>query len=111
MFEEFSGGYYLGRLYVEPTSMDRPAVGRVLHERIARQLYSDGGGDAGAPLVMKLGTNHFAVGGDEGVPSRTLAVPDELFPDHTRAPSLEEVLLAKADVAERLLAMGAPVGI
>jgi len=113
MFEEFSRGYYLGRLYVEPASADGPAVGRQLHERVNRELYADGEGieRLDAPLVMKLGTNHLAVGGDEGVPSRTLAVPEELFPDHTRAPSLEEVFLAKADVAERLLAMGTPIGI
>jgi hypothetical protein len=113
MFEEFSRGYYLGRLYVEPAAGDRPAIQRQLHEHVNRELYADGEGieRLDAPLVMKVGTSHLAVEGDEGVPEGTLAVPEEFIADGARIPSLEEVLLAKADVADRLLAMGAPVGI
>jgi hypothetical protein len=114
MFERFSTGYYLGRLYVEPHDGDRPALQREVHEEVNRQLYApdEGISRLDAPLVMKVGRQHLAVHGDASVPKDTLAVPDDLLPeDLGTVPSLEEVLLAKADRAEQLLAMGTPVGI
>lgn len=118
MFEQFSGGYYLGRLYVEPYEGDRPAISRLDHEQVARQLYepdatraaSDPVADGNQPLVMKLGTKHLAVRGRDEVPDRTLAVPFDIVDDGTY-PDLREVLLAKAPQAERLIELGAPVGI
>ncbi|MFB6143177.1 MAG: DUF5802 family protein [Halorientalis sp.] len=107
MFEQFSSGYYLGRVYVEPTDEESPAMCREQHERVNEQLYADGEGveRLDAPLVMKLETTHFPVTGDEGVPRDTLAVPRSLL-EETRIdnpPTLREVLLATADRAEQLL--------
>ncbi|WP_247009953.1 DUF5802 family protein [Halorientalis litorea] len=107
MFEPFSRGYYLGRVYVEPTDRDRPAMCRAQHERVNEQLYTSGEGieRTDTPLVMKLDTTHFPVTGDERVPQDTLAVPRDLL-EETRVrnpPTLREVLLATADRAERLL--------
>jgi hypothetical protein len=107
MFEAFSRGYYLGRMYVQPSDDDRAAMDRSQHERVNEQLYAEGEGveRLDRPLVMKLDTSHFAVHGDEAVPSNTLAVPTGLL-DETRVrnpPTLREVLLAKADHAARLL--------
>ena len=118
MFEQFSVGYYLGRLYVEPYEGDRPAISRLGHEQVARQLYepaatqtaSDPVADGNQPLVMKLGRRHLAVRGRDEVPDRTLAVPFDMVDDGTY-PDLREVLLAKAPQAERLMELGAPVGI
>ena len=107
MFEQFSSGYYLGRLYVEPSSDDAVKMCREQHERVNEQLY---GGTEGItrldrPLVMKLGSTHFAVGGDDGVPADTLAVPEPFLDTRVvpNPPSWSEVLLAKADHAARLL--------
>ena len=114
MFEQFSCGYYLGRLYVEPYDGERPAMHHEQHQFVNRQLYATGEGveRLDAPLVMKLGRQHFAVHGDAGVPERTLAVPLGLLDDReTGLPDLREVLLAKADRAVQLIEMGAPVGI
>ncbi|MWG35080.1 DUF5802 family protein [Halomarina oriensis] len=121
MFEQFSGGYYLGRLYVEPYEGERPAMSRLDHEQVARQLYTptaerpatavDPVADGTRPLVMKLGTRHLAVRGRDEVPDRTLAVPFDLVDDGDALPDLREVLLAKAPQAERLIELGAPVGI
>jgi len=115
MFERFSRGYYLGRLYVEPGERETAAICRAQHERVNEQLYADGAGidRLDRPLVMKLDTSHFPVTGDEGVPPDTLAVPQSLLTD-TRVrnpPTLKEVLLAKADRAEQLLSLtgGDPV--
>lgn len=118
MFERFSRGYYLGRLYVEPTEADAPAMCRAQHEQVEEQLYgpasegtpaeSEGDPDT-PPLVMKLDTRHFPVQGDEGVPRDTLVVPADLLGD-TRIrnpPALREVLLAKADRARQLLDLAA----
>lgn len=107
MFELFSKGYYLGRLYVEPNTDETAKICREQHERVNRQLYATGEGiePLDAPLVMKLESNHFAVHGDESVPADTLSIPEELLEETTvrNPPSLQEVLLAKADRAKQLL--------
>ena len=107
MFEEFSRGYYLGRLYVEPNDGERPVMHRDQHERVNEQLYAAGEGveRLDYPLVMKLDETHLAVHGDDEVPEDTLMVPDSLL-SSTRVrnpPALREVLLAKADRAAQLL--------
>jgi hypothetical protein len=107
MFERFSSGYYLGRLYVEPGERETAAMCREQHERVNEQLYTDGEGieRLDNPLVMKLDTNHFPVTGDETVPRDTLAVPAGVLEDSRvrNPPTLREVLLAKADRARQLL--------
>ncbi|MFW6018636.1 MAG: DUF5802 family protein [Halapricum sp.] len=116
MFEQFSRGYYLGRLYVEPQDYDRATLCRAQYEQIATQLYAEQTDSVSAqtaraperPLVMKLGTRHFRVHGEDGVPADTLAVPPEILDDDARIrnpPALREVFLAKADRAEQLLEM------
>ncbi|MFB6160288.1 MAG: DUF5802 family protein [Haloferacaceae archaeon] len=103
MFERFSTGYYLGRLYVEPHDDDRAVIHCDDHERVNEQLYATGEGveRLDGPLVMKLDGHHFPVHGDDSVPSGTLAVPDRLTDDGL--PDRREVLLADADRAEELL--------
>lgn len=107
MFEPFSDGYYLGRLYVEPTGGDHTVMHSDQHEQVNRQLYASGDGieRLDAPLVMKLDSTHLAVHAADDVPSDTLAVPDDILADLRidRPPTLEEVLLAKADRAAQLL--------
>ncbi|MFB6308671.1 MAG: DUF5802 family protein [Haloarculaceae archaeon] len=109
MFERFSRGYYLGRLYVEPREEDSAAMSRAQHERVNRQLYATGEGveRIDRPLVMKLGRRHFPVHGDEAVPADTLAVPERVIEDADvrNPPALREVFLAKADRAEQLLSV------
>jgi len=117
MFEEFSAGYYFGRLLVEPFGGDRPAIQRDQHERVNEHLYADGDGveRLDAPLVMKLDGHHVVVHGEESVPEHTLAVPEDLLAemDVENPPTEREVLLAKADRAWQLLKLGgwdAPAG-
>ncbi|NHN59913.1 MULTISPECIES: DUF5802 family protein [Halorussus] len=107
MFEEFSSGYYLGRLYVEPSDGEHAVMRRDDHRRINEQLYTTGEGveRLDNPLVMKVDRRHVAVHGGDGVPEGTLALPEGLL-DDTRIrnpPTLKEVLLAKADRADQLL--------
>ena len=107
MFEEFSGGYYLGRLYVDGYAGDRPAMCRAQHEQVNEQVYTTGEGveRTDAPLVMKLEDCHFPVQGSADVPADTLALPESLLPAAgvAETPALREVLLAKADQAAQLL--------
>jgi hypothetical protein len=109
MFERFSSGYYLGRLYVTPGESDTAAISREQHERVNEQLYATGEGveRLDRPLVMKVDERPFPVTGAEGVPEDTLAVPRSVL-EATRIdtpPALPEVLLAKADRAQQLLAL------
>lgn len=103
MFEQFSGSYYLGKLYVEPHDGEQAVIHQDDHELMNEQLYASGESieRLDAPLVMKVDNAHFPVLGDEGVPSGTLAVPAELLGEH-RA-SQREVLLAKRERAMELL--------
>lgn len=107
MFESFSRGYYLGRLYVEPTDGERAVMQTEQHERVNRQLYADGEGleRLDAPLVVKLGTRHLAVHGSPEVPGDTLAVPPGVLEEAgiDAPPELSEVLLAKPERASQLL--------
>ncbi|GAA0672602.1 DUF5802 family protein [Natronoarchaeum mannanilyticum] len=107
MFEEFSSGYYFGRLYVEPFDGDRAVMQRDQHERVNEQLYASGEGveRLDAPLVMKLDERHIPVHGEPDVPRDTLAVPATVLEDVRvrNPPALKEVLLAKADRARQLL--------
>lgn len=104
MFEQFSRGYYLGRLYVQPHSGDDAAMARAQHRQVSDQLYEDGDD---RPLVVKLDRTHLAVTGDERVPADTLAVPESLLAETSvrNPPSLEEVFLATAERAGQLLAL------
>ncbi|MEF8778068.1 MAG: DUF5802 family protein [Natronomonas sp.] len=104
MFEQFSSGYYLGRLYVEPYDGDHAAIHRKHHEKVNEQLYESDS----APLVMKVGSTHLAVGGAENVPGQTLALPEEALSAAgiDNPPALREVFLAKADRAKQLLEFG-----
>lgn len=112
MFEQFSSGYYLGRLYVEPSSDDTAKMCQEQHEHVNEQLYGEPEGITRLdnPLVMKLGSTHFAVRGDEGVPADTLTVPESMLDERTvrNPPKWSEVLLAKADTANRLLDLANP---
>lgn len=107
MFEEYSSGYYFGRLYVEPFEGDRPAMQREQHELVNKQLYTTGEGleRVDAPLVMKLENHHFPVEGNEDVPGHTLALPEEMLGsvDLDNPPTRRNVYLAKADRADQLL--------
>lgn len=108
MFERFSDGYYLGRLYVEPTTADCAQMCAAQHERVNEQLYAEDGEQTDRPLVMKLGVHHLAVHGDERVPADTLSVPESVLAETAvrNPPTLQEVLLAKADRATQLLGLG-----
>lgn len=105
MFERFSSGYYLGRLYVEPYDGARAVMQHEQHERVNDQLYDDYDG----PLVMKIGSAHVPVHGATDVPGRTIGLPADVLPAAgvENPPALREVLLAKADRAAQLLGVGA----
>ncbi|MBP1987863.1 hypothetical protein J2753_002373 [Halolamina salifodinae] len=105
MFEQFSSGYYLGVLYVEPGE-ERAALNVDDHEAVNRQLYADSEGieRLDSPLVMKLDGIHFPVRGDEGVPSGTLTVPASLADGDL--PARREVFLARPERAGQLLKYG-----
>ena len=104
MFEEFSSGYYLGRLYVEPHDSTEPVIQDEEYRRIHDDIY---GGDDDTPLVFKLDNQHMPVKGDEGVPSATLGVPDGFVEDLDldNPPSIRNVLLAKRGYAEQVLGL------
>lgn len=107
MFEDFSSGYYLGRLYVEPHDSPEPVIHDDEYRRIHGDVY---GGEADTPLVFKLDNHHLPVKGDEGVPTATLGLPEELLDDLDlrNPPSVKNVLLAKKRYAERVLELLRP---
>lgn len=114
MFEQFSSGYYLGRLYIEPHDGPRAALHAGNYREVRRQLYRGLDRDVAAdaddlPLVMRYDNQHFVVDGEEDVPERTLAVPDPWLDDYDPVEP-REVFLAKADRVEQLLQFAAGNG-
>jgi hypothetical protein len=107
MFEQFSSGYYLGELYVSPRETEAAAIRQSDHERVNEQLFGDESGITRLdnPLVMKLGTRHFPVVGEEDLPSGTLAVPVDSVPEDMKfeVPGRNEVFLADAERTGELL--------
>lgn len=117
MFEQFSSGYYLGRLYVQAHDGSRAVLRENHHRRVREQLYG-ATADSNAqiarssaaktetdeqPLVMRYRCQHFVVDGDETVPEETLAVPSEWLSERPDPLEPREVFLAKADRARQLL--------
>lgn len=105
MFEQFSSGYYLGRLYLEPYTGQRAVMHTDQYEQVTDQLYETEG--YSGPLVMKIGSTHLPVHGAGGVPGQTVALPEETLSETSvqNPPTLTEVLLAKADRARQLLGL------
>lgn len=116
MFEQFSSGYYLGRLYVQAHDGSRAVLRESHHQRVRKQLYGSRSHSDGPPtespgrtehdeqlLVMRLQRQHFVVDGDTDVPEQTLAVPREWLGDRPDPLEPREVFLAKADRAQQLL--------
>lgn len=107
MFEEFSAGYYLGRLYVKPHEGERALINEEHHERANEQVYATGEGveRLDNPLLMKLDEAHFPVHGAPGVTTGTLAIPGELLESTgvEDPPTLTAVMLAKAGRATQLM--------
>lgn len=106
MFEDFSSGYYLGRMYVEPHEADVPVMQGDDFETVSHGVYE--GVEEEKPLVMKIGKRHLVVGGDDSVPTGTLGVPEGVAEelDLRNPPSVKDVLLAKEIHAERILSLG-----
>lgn len=107
LFEEFSAGYYVGQLYIEPTDGDHAVMEREQHEAVNERVYTTGDGveRVDHPLIVKLEETHFPVFGAEDVPTDTLGLPDPVL-DTTRVdapPTLRSVLVAKAERAAQLL--------
>lgn len=111
MFEPFSSGYYLGRLYVRPAGGESAVIHEAQHVTANREIYAtdEGVERLDYPLVMKLENRHFPVHAAEDVPEDTLAVPSSIL-ESTRIdnpPTLTEVLVAKPGHAKRLHEYGA----
>lgn len=112
VFEEFSAGYYIGQLYVEPHTGEHGVMDRAQHAAANEQVYATGEGveRLDHPLVMKMDGRYFPVLGDDVVPADTVAVPDAVL-DPTALddlPALKEVLVVKADRAPQLLEWCSP---
>ncbi|MFW5918515.1 MAG: DUF5802 family protein [Haloferacaceae archaeon] len=113
MFEQFSSGYYLGRLYVQAHDGSRAVLRESHHRQVREQLYRSSSDDAPVrptasdgtdlPLVMRYQRQHFVVEGDDDIPEQTLVIPREWLADRPDPLEPHEVFLAKADRARQLL--------
>ena len=103
MLEEFSAGYYVGRLYVEPYAGEHAIMARDQHEETNEQVYATGEpiDRVDHPLVMKVDEVHIPVFAADNVSTDTLGLPDPALESTRvdRPPTLKEVLVAKAERA------------
>ena len=105
MFDDFSSGYYLGRIYVEPTQEEKPVLHEQQYRKIKQTLYRNTGKTRKEkPLVFKVNNSHIKVEGGQ-IPSKTLGIPKKIIDDIDveNPPTLKEVLLAKPGHADNLL--------
>jgi hypothetical protein len=112
LFEEFSAGYYVGRLYIEPYDGDHAAMDHDQHVEANEQVYATGDDieRVDHPLVMKVDETHVPVFPAEDLPTDTLGLPEPVL-ESIRAeqpPTLKEVLVAKAERAAQLLEWATP---
>lgn len=103
MFEPFSRGYYLGRLYVEPGEGHRAAMSRDQLVAIDRQLHGTDEGEPSGPVVMRVGQRHYRVHGADTVADGCLEIPRTTT--DIEDPEPRPVLLAKAGRAEQLVGL------
>ncbi|MDY7081419.1 MAG: DUF5802 family protein [Halobacteria archaeon] len=101
MFEDFSSGYYLGRLYVEPHRVEHAVMHDAEYEKVSDRI----GSSEDEPLVMKVDRKHLCVQGDDNIPSGTLVIPEGIMNEMPirNPPELKEVFLAKPEQASKLL--------
>lgn len=97
MFEPFSSGYYLGRLYVGSRDDERAVLDAATHRYIRQTLYEAA---ADVTPVLKLDRAHFPVDADDSLPDATLEAPAALLDDTTG--DWRRVLVAKVDRASQL---------
>lgn len=112
MFEEFSAGYYVSRIYIERYDGEHPVMACEQHEAANEQVYATDESieRLDHPLVMKIDETHVPVFTADEVPTDTLGLPEPVL-ESTRVdhpPTLKEVLVAKAERAAQLLEWATP---
>jgi hypothetical protein len=107
MFEEFSAGYYIGQLCVEPYDGTHAVMDSDQHVAANEQVYDTGGPieRRDHPLVMKIEQCYVPVFGTDDLARDTLGLPEAVLAS-TRIntpPTVKDVLVAKAERAAQLL--------
>ena len=107
MFEEFSAGYYIGQLCVEPYDGTHAVMDSDQHVAANEQVYDTGDPveRRDHPLVMKIEQCYVPVFGTDDLARDTLGLPEAVLAS-TRIntpPTMKEVLVAKAERAAQLL--------
>lgn len=99
MFTKFASGYYVGSYWVLD-DVSEWRMNKQEYERVREDIYN-----GQTPLVMRLGTVHFRVSGDESVPEKTLYAPITAVESSSigTVPEKTPVFLAKPEHAERLV--------
>lgn len=107
MFEEFSAGYYVGRLDIKSYDGSHAVLNRDQHAAANEQICTTGTGlkRLDNPLVMKVENTHVPVFAADDVPQDTLGLPNSILTaTQIDNPSTEKaVLMAKAERAADLL--------
>ncbi|MFC6764319.1 DUF5802 family protein [Natrinema soli] len=115
MFKEFSAGYYIGQLYVEPYDGNHVVMDCDQHVEANKQVYATDKGleRLDHPLVMKVDQQHVPVFADDDVPTDTLNLPDKVLEatQVDQPPTLKSVFIAKAERAAQLLEWTTPYSI
>lgn len=74
LVEEFSAGYYLTPLAVEPADTDTPRINDHDHEELLTEVYEDR-----ERPVFKLGDAYVSPEPDAGTPANVLELPEDLL--------------------------------
>lgn len=72
ILEEFSNGYFIIRIYVEPSGDEDATLNAHTYEALRDELY-DGEKDRG--IIIKIRSRYYAVVPDRGTPTGVLELP------------------------------------
>jgi len=108
MIEKLSSQYYVGQLYIEPTteSVNYGFIGREDYEKLKEELYGETLLEP--PLVMKVEKQYIRLKPSETVPHHSTQIPktDINAANIETVPSLEEVLFPTKKAVEQFNKMG-----
>lgn len=99
MFQKFSNSYYLKSYWIEK-NLNNNKINKSEYNKIKKQLY-----DNNTPIIMKLGSVHFEVEGDDNVSSNTIQLSDSIISNLQlkRLPNYHPVLLTEPNFAKQII--------
>lgn len=93
--EEFSPGYYISQLIIEPNNDDSVYVNDADFQDVQYELYS--AGEINSPVIFQIDRHFLDIEPDRSVPASVLEIPDQILEYMTipEPPTIREIFIPK----------------